>query len=686
MEPISALHVDDDYEDFLLLRALLTENGNHGQYSLNWASSSEEALEYLHGSDCQVVLVDYHLGSNTGLDLLKEARYIKSAAAMIMLTAASGPDVDVKAMEHGADDFLDKSDLSFAMLDRAIRYAVARKRQEVALYEAQSQLEFRVMQRTKELYDANLALEIEIQERIKAEKELSVREEYFRAIIENSQDIIAILNQDTTFRFVNSSVARLLGYSMLNLMGEPLLKLIPPAEQGYVGAELAAMCDSPQRTFTIQFSAVKKDGSRVYLETVGKNFLDHPAVRGFVINMRDITPRREAEDALRESEYRFRNLIEGSIQAILIHDGFQPLFVNQAFAETFGFENPEAVYAQPDIRPLFQGREKALEDGHGNQILTEVQATTPQKFQGTHINGREITLLGMAREVSWEGKRAVQATLIDVTKTEALASQLRQAQKMEAMGVLVAGVAHEVNNPNSFIRLNAETLRDIWEGVLPFLEDYEEKLGPVRVGHVDMDFLKSRIPRLTNGILNGAERIKLIVDRLKDFSRIDDADQTQDVVPNEVVRGALAILENRIYMATRNVSVNLADDLPHVRGNRQRLEQVLINLLVNACEALSDRQQGIYVESGFDTGRDMVQICIRDEGCGIPEAFMEKIQDPFFTTKREQKGTGLGLSVSSGIIQEHGGEMKFHSQEHLGTTVAVFLPVHPAYCEGGLNE
>jgi len=162
MEPISALHVDDDYEDFLLLRALLTENGNHGQYSLNWASSSEEALEYLHGSDCQVVLVDYHLGSNTGLDLLKEARYIKSAAAMIMLTAASGPDVDVKAMEHGADDFLDKSDLSFAMLDRAIRYAVARKRQEVALYEAQSQLEFRVMQRTKELYDANLALEIEI--------------------------------------------------------------------------------------------------------------------------------------------------------------------------------------------------------------------------------------------------------------------------------------------------------------------------------------------------------------------------------------------------------------------------------------------------------------------------------------------------------------------------------------------
>ena len=253
--------------------------------------------------------------------------------------------------------------------------------------------------------------------------------------------------------------------------------------------------------------------------------------------------------------------------------------------------------------------------------------------------------------------------------------QLIEADKMVSLGTLVAGVAHEINNPNNFIMMNTPLLRRAWEDCQSIMENYYKEHGDFLISGMSYSEMRAHIPELFTGIRDGSERIKQIVLSLKNYSRQEPSDMSQAVDINETLEKALVLLANPIKKATNHLHTKYGKNMPKVKGNFQRIEQVLINVIQNACQALPDKSKKISIKTSPDKKKKGVCIEIKDEGIGIPKKHLKQIQDPFFTTKREIGGTGLGLSVSAGIIEEHHGHVEFDSKKGKGTTVRIFLPI-----------
>jgi C4-dicarboxylate-specific signal transduction histidine kinase len=281
--------------------------------------------------------------------------------------------------------------------------------------------------------------------------------------------------------------------------------------------------------------------------------------------------------------------------------------------------------------------------------------------------GHRVGFRGIARDITERKRAEAQARLHQ--------EQLFQASKMVALGTLVSSVAHEINNPNNFIMLNTPILLEAWENARPILEEYYEKNGDFLLGGMTYSQMRENIPILLSGVLDGSARIKQIVDDLKHFVRQDSPDLTQSVDINAVLKSALSLVSNLIAKSTNHFSIDYGEKIPSLAGNFQRLEQVVINLIQNACQALTDPRRGISVSTSYREETGNVLITIRDEGIGIPPESLPHVTDPFFTTKQGFGGVGLGLSISSRIVEEHGGKMTFTSEPGKGTTVEVLLPV-----------
>ncbi len=252
--------------------------------------------------------------------------------------------------------------------------------------------------------------------------------------------------------------------------------------------------------------------------------------------------------------------------------------------------------------------------------------------------------------------------------------QLIQADKMTSLGILVSGVAHEINNPNGLILLNLPLLRKAYGDAEPILEQHFREHGEFRLGWLNYSRMRTEIPQMFEETLEGAKRIKRIVEDLKDFARRDDSDFSSAVDFNKVVEAAVRLVDASIRNATDCFSAVYAEQLPAVKGNPQRIEQVVVNLILNACQALGGKEDGIFLKTLHDNEAGEVILEVRDEGKGIDPAHLPHLTDPFFTTKRESGGTGLGLSVSAGIVKEHGGALRFNSAPGQGMTVVLALP------------
>ena len=180
---------------------------------------------------------------------------------------------------------------------------------------------------------------------------------------------------------------------------------------------------------------------------------------------------------------------------------------------------------------------------------------------------------------------------------------------------------------------------------------------------------------MLNGITDGTKMITSIVNELKDFVRQSHQAINVEIEVNDIVRRSHSIIDNHIRKFTDNLIIELGDDLPRIYGNKQQLIQVIVNLILNALEALPDKKHGIRISTGLSDNSDKVEIHVIDEGSGIPDELLGEVSEPFFTTKQEMGGTGLGLAICSSIISDHGGTMTIESIEGQGTTVSIFLPV-----------
>lgn len=264
----------------------------------------------------------------------------------------------------------------------------------------------------------------------------------------------------------------------------------------------------------------------------------------------------------------------------------------------------------------------------------------------------------------------------NITTQKQIEEQLIQSYKLASLGKLTAGVAHEINNPNTFIRGNINIIDEAFKDILPILDKvYAEDPG-LKIARLNYDLFRENVSILLEDMMGGANRIKKIVDGLRNFARKDEGLLTDAVDINYLVENHTRITQKEVRKHAQ-LKVKMGKDIPVFKGNIQKLEQVFLNLMINAAQAIEHHHGLIELETAYDKEKNKVIIRLSDNGKGIDDKTRKHIFDPFFTTKRDKGGTGLGLSISYGIIKEHNGRIEVESEVGKGTTFTIALPVVP---------
>jgi len=395
---------------------------------------------------------------------------------------------------------------------------------------------------------------------------------------------------------------------------------------------------------------------------------------------KEIKERKRIEEALRENEKAYRAIFNAAAAAFFIIDSRGTIVeANSQACKQYGYQLQEFTkMSLKDIIPLedHEKFERLLEE-------TRAEGHSQYEIQGVHQDGSVRINEAVGTIVGYKGKDHILAVFRDITQQiEAQENermhqqQLIQADKMASLGVLVSEVAHEINNPNNFIMVNSPILSKIWKTIEPILQNHYQSRGDFYIApRVKYSEMKDNIPGIISGIREGAQRIDLFVKELKNFSRPTPSTLEKKIHINKVIQAAVTLLANLIKKSTNRFYVDYEEGIPVIPGNFQRLEQVMINLIENSCQALQDKEQGIFISTEFDRTGKIVKIQVKDEGMGMTSENIEKITNPFFTTKRGSGGTGLGLSISSKIVEDHKGVLRFESEPGVGTTAVVVLPV-----------
>jgi len=261
----------------------------------------------------------------------------------------------------------------------------------------------------------------------------------------------------------------------------------------------------------------------------------------------------------------------------------------------------------------------------------------------------------------------------NITKEKNYEQQLQQADKLASIGQLVSGIGHEINNPNQFIRGNIKIIQQALEDMLPIVDEYYQNHPDLKIARLKYDFFRQHIMVLVNDMAHGSKRIKDIIEGLKSFARKDEGELIDEVEINTIIDAAARLVHNEVHKHA-DIELDLAPDLPVFTGNVQKIEQVLINLVINAAQAIPKERRGRIIVATRREDNNIV-ITVRDNGKGMSERTLKQIFDPFFTTRRAKGGTGLGLPIVHRIVEEHNGMISVNSKVDVGTTFAVTIPI-----------
>jgi len=261
----------------------------------------------------------------------------------------------------------------------------------------------------------------------------------------------------------------------------------------------------------------------------------------------------------------------------------------------------------------------------------------------------------------------------NITKEKNYEQQLQQADKLASIGQLVSGIGHEINNPNQFIRGNIKIIQQAFDDMLPIIDEYHATHPDLKIARLKYDFFRQHIMILVNDMAHGSARIKGIVEGLKSFARKDEGELIDKVEINTIIDAAARLVHNEVHK-TSDIKLNLTPGLPTFTGNVQKIEQVMINLVINASQAMpKDRRGKITVTTALEDSN--IIITVNDNGKGMGERTLKQIFDPFFTTRRARGGTGLGLPIVHRIIEEHNGMISVNSKLDGGTTFLITMPI-----------
>jgi PAS domain S-box-containing protein len=296
-------------------------------------------------------------------------------------------------------------------------------------------------------------------------------------------------------------------------------------------------------------------------------------------------------------------------------------------------------------------------------------------YRNTSDTTVSLTLLNEEKEMLVAASREI-ARLIEYKWTESELVKNREnllhADKLSSIGVLSAEIMHEINNPNNFIALNSKIVAQAWSDIMPILDEYYRNNGDYAIAGLAFDEARAEIPRLLDGMSEGTERIRAITNRLQSFiTRRGTAAFTLFNI-NDAIEKAIEFSKHLIVSSTDNFSVTLSKDQPMVRGDFFQIQQILINFITNACQALKTKADSIGVFSLLS--EKIVIVRVDDTGIGIDRNELARVTDPFYSTKRTSGCTGLGLSISNDIAMSHGGKIQLNSSPDNGTSAILFLP------------
>lgn len=396
------------------------------------------------------------------------------------------------------------------------------------------------------------------------------------------------------------------------------------------------------------------------------------------------TESKRAEDVLRETNAFLKNILDSSSSISILSTDLEGnvLFWNKGAENIFGYSADEMV-GQQKIDILYSDEEtKQVTKELSGFVLKNREVASCEIKEATkdgrelwvHLtlsprfddNGNIIGILGIGEDIT----ERVQAE-------EALRSsqeKLFQAQKMDTLGTLVAGMAHEINNPINLIMYNISLFQKVWHDCLPVLEQIAGKEQGRKYGGLTYGFLKDNSGRLLSDMDMAANRIAKIVSDLKNFARQSSVADKTSLQVNMAVENAVRLAQTTLRKSGVKLEIDLAPDVPLMKGNLQNIEQIILNLVVNAVQAIDHDHGKIKITTGFQNKDGRIIVSITDNGRGIDPDISDKLFDPFITDKQAEGGTGLGLSVTYSLVKAHDGEIFFQSHKGKGTTFAIYFP------------
>ncbi len=516
---------------------------------------------------------------------------------------------------------------------------------------------------TQVIYDGGLPLAVQgigrvVSDRQRTSATLQEREHFYRSLVEHSADILVVLDAEQIVRYLSPSFQAVLGYDPNEVLGTTGLQFVHEEDLARAGEAMSTALNTAE-SVSHELRVRHANGEYRFIDVHIRNLLGDPLIRGIVLDCRDVTDRKDAEQALRVSEQRLRKLLETSGEGIAVRGADGRLtFANERFAEILGYtvdeligwpiERVVAPSSQGILRESFERRRRT---GHSESL----------DLQLVHRNGTLVDVILAASPMYDERGEFVGALgmITDITERKRLETQLRQSQKMEAVGRLAGGIAHDFNNLLTAIRGHVELMMGELPPDSPLRADCEQ-------------------------INRAAERAAGLTQQLLAFSR---KQMLQPIVLeiDDEVRAVERLLRN---LLPPEIELIVTSNAPggRIRADRSQIEQVLTNLVLNARDAMNDggvvrvstdltRLNDAFVRDnpGAKPG-DYVRIAVSDTGVGMDAQTLARVFEPFFTTKGVGRGSGLGLSTVYGVVKQSEGYVRGASTPGAGSMFEVYLP------------
>jgi len=609
----SILIVDDDRGTCQTIGDILELRG----YAVQTATAGRHALEALAVHPFDAAILDIQLPDVPGLELMRTIKASHPGLEVIVITGHASISNAIQAINGAAFAYLTKPfDMEHLMI--VVEKALERQRLERALRDS---------------------------------------EERYRLVAEHIQDAILLLDLEGRVVFTNRRGVELTGYAGAEYRNLPIASLLTPEGAAEAAARIGAAKSGHDVEPFFETELVRRDGSKIWVEANVANVQKDGQLIGRLAVVRDISSRRRAEAALRETSETLRTLIDASPVAIMSLDLAGRVTVwNRAAERMFGWSDRE-VLGQPlptvpeDKRTEFEAA--VARNRRGEASIYETQRN---RKDGSLVN----VLTSTAAILDSEGRVvATMAIIVDMTEQKQLEEQLRQAVKMEGIGRLAGGIAHDFNN-----------LLTVIAGRIYLL------MSELPAGHA--------MRRDLQLIEQTGERAAALTRQLLAFSR------KQILAPvvldlNEVVTSMKQLLE-RVLGEDIDLIIDLDPSLDRVLADQGQLEQVILNLAVNARDAMPDGGQLVLESSNVEVDDTYVRqhvelppgpyvaLAVTDTGIGMNAETLARIFEPFFTTKEVGRGTGLGLATAYGIVKQSNGHITVYSEPGDGTTFRVYLP------------